>query len=573
MQASDTTVVHTVPQGRGSAGVDADPITTEVIRHGLDAAADQMRIALSRTAFSPVIYEMFDFAAALYDNEVRLLAQAQALPMFLGTMGHCIQNALAQIGGPGELSPGDVIFSTYGYDIGSHQQDATVVLPGFHSGELVGYATVKAHHMDIGAKEPYCTDTVDVFQEGAIFPSVWIYRGGVKQKDMYRTILANSRLPEAFDGDLQAQIGAARTGLAGLDRLITRYGLEEFREACERMFDHGEAVARKFYTSIPDGRYTASCCLDSNGVSDEPVPFEVSVEVSGSDVCVDFSAAPGELEGPMNCPLATTVSAARVAMMTFAGGAASANEGHLRPIAIKTREGTMFDPRPPAPIFLYYWPAMQAVDAIHRALSDARPEAVTAGSGGDLCCFIWWGVGADGEFWGDATDHYVGQGATLRNDGAPPFMHITGSGIRNTPIEVFESRRPVVTERFEYSVDSAGAGRTRGGLGVDIHYRATDDLFITSTVERTTTPPWGLDGGGPAAPNRVRVRAVDGSYQTYGKATGVKIAAGEVVELRTGGGGGFGPPAERAAELVRRDVEDGYITEPEARRHYPHALD
>ena len=415
---------------------------------------------------------------------------------------------------------------------------------------------------------------MDVFQEGTIFPSVWIYRGGVKQEDMYRTILANSRLPEALDGDLQAQIGAARTGLAGLDRLISRYGLEAFQQACERMFDHGEAVARGVYAAIPDGLYTAACCLDSDGVSDDPVPFEVSVEVSGSDVCVDFSAAPDELGGPMNCPLATTVSAARVAMMTFAGGAESANEGHLRPISIKTRKGTMFDPRPPAPIFLYYWPAMQAVDAIHRALADARPEAVTAGSGGDLCALLWWGVDPDGTFWADATDHYIGQGATLEHDGAPPFMHITGSGIRNTPIEVVESRRPMVTERFEYAVDSGGAGRTRGGLGVEIHYRATREVSITSTVERTTTPPWGLEGGGAGYPNRVRVRrAADGSTETYGKATGLKLGPGDVIELRTGGGGGFGQPSSRPVEAVRSDVANGYVTETQARMDYPHAFE
>ena len=202
-------VLHRAGRGSSSGLPDADPITTEVIRHGLDSAADQMRLALRRSAFSPIIYEISDFSAALYDAEVRLLAQAQSLPMFLGTLSFCIQTAVEKAGGVARLEPGDVIFSTYGYDIGSHQQDATIVVPAFVDGELVGYAAVKAHHMDIGAKEIYCTDTTDIFQEGAIFPSVKLYRRGELDRDMYRTILANSRLPTALAGDLQAQIGAA----------------------------------------------------------------------------------------------------------------------------------------------------------------------------------------------------------------------------------------------------------------------------------------------------------------------------------------------------------------------------
>jgi N-methylhydantoinase B len=566
-------VSHRAGIGTATGTVDADPITTEVIRHGLDAAADQMRIALRRTAFSPVIYEMTDFAAALYDRDVRLLAQAQALPLFLGTLSFCIETAVEKVGGADTLEPGDVIFSTYGYDIGSHQQDATIVVPAFFDDELVGYAAIKAHHMDIGAKEIYCTDTVDVFQEGAIFPSVRLYRRGELQHDMYRTILANSRLPHAFAGDLNAQVGAARVGLAGLDRLIAKHGLVTLREAAERMFDHGETVMRRFFETIPDGRYSASGVVDDNGIDDEQIEFEVAIEVSGSDVCLDFTGSPPEQAGPMNCPLATTVSAARIAIMTFAGGNESANEGHFRPIEVRTIPGTLFHPRPPAPIFMYAWPALQAVDVIHKALADALPSAVPAGNGGDLCCVMWWGKSEDGTFWGDGTDHYVGQGATAVRDGAPPLMHISCSGIRNTPIEVLEARRPLVTERFEYVEDSAGAGRFRGGLGVAIHYRVLTECYITSTFERTKLAPWGLHGGLAGVPNLVIIRRPDGSTEQYGKVTALRLEPGSVIELRTGAGGGFGPPSDRPIVAVRNDLLDGYISEAAARRHYPHAFE
>jgi len=565
-------VSHRVSRPAAGVTADTDPITTEVIRHGLDAAADQMRLALRRTAFSPVIYDMTDFAAALYDQQIRLLAQAQALPLFLGTMNFVIEAALAAVGGEEALEPGDIIFTTYGYDLGSHQQDACIVVPGFFEGRLVGYAVIKAHHMDIGAKEIYCTDTVDIFQEGAIFPSVKLYHAGELDRDMYRTILANSRLPKALEGDLNAQIGAARVGLQGLYRLLERYGVDTFSQCVDRMMDHGESVIRNFFASLPDGRYVEQGLMDSDGITDDPIPFEVAIEIKGSDVVVDFTNVPPARPGPMNCPRATTVSAARIALMTFAGGNQSANEGHFRPLEVRTRPGSMFHPRPPSPIFMYGWPAIQAVDVIHKALSAALRSAVPAGSGGDLCCIMWWGNNPDGSFWGDGTDHYVGSGATPTQDGGAPLMHISCSGIRNQPIESFESRRPFVVDRFEFATDSGGPGRYRGGPGVELHYRALRDAYITSTFERTKTPTWGLHGGGEGHPSHVQVRQTDGSVQEYGKVTGLKLPAGSVLELRTGAGGGFGPPSEREPERVLTDVKDGYITERRARDEYPHAF-
>jgi N-methylhydantoinase B len=551
----------------------ADPVTTEIIRHGLDAAADLMKVTLRRAAFSPIIYEVTDFACALYDREVRLLAQARALPMFLGTLSFCIESSLRRIGGEEQLQPGDVIFSTYGYDIGSHQQDATIVVPSFHDGRLVGYAVIKAHHMDIGAKATYCTDTTDIFQEGAIFPSVMLYRAGVLQEEMYRTILANSRMPQALAGDLAAQVAAAKAGLSGLERILDRYGLETFEASVERMLDHGEALVREVFAALPDGRYVAEGALDNDGITTDPVPFEVALEIDGSDIVVDFTAAPPQTAGPVNCPLATTVSAARIAIMVLAGGGESANEGFFRPVQVRTTTGTIFDPEPPAPIYMYYWPAMIAVDVIHRALADAMPDLVPAGSGGDLCALNWWGTDDDGRFWADGQDHLIGQGAAADGDGRAPLMHITGSGIRNMPAEVFEARRPVVTERCEYAVDSGGSGSHRGGLGVDIHYRVLRDVQVTAPIERTTTPPWGLHGGAEGRPNGLRVRYPDGRVEELQKVTGLRLPAGSTLEVLTGGGGGFGPAGERTAEAVHEDVREGYVSLDAARRDYPHAFE
>jgi N-methylhydantoinase B len=550
--------------------VTADPITTAVIANGLNAVAEQMKVTLCRAAFSPVIYEMIDFACGIYDTDVRLLAQARALPAFLGTLGFCIESAVAESGGAGQLSPGDVIFTSYAFQTGSHAQDAAVIVPAFLDGDLVGYAAVKAHHEDLGAKDPYCTDTVDIFQEGAIFPAIKLYRAGELQTDLYRTLLANSRMPVSLEGDLAAEIAAARTGTEGLLRLIRRYGTEVFSASVERMFNAAEERTRAFISTIPDGHYTAKVACDNDGITDEMISFNVTVEVEGSDLLVDLTDCPDQRPGPINTPLAGTIAYVWIAIMAIAGGADLACEGHLRPITMRGREGSLLWATPPAPCFLCGWPPDQVVDAIHHALAGVLPEAIPAGSGAEICGMILWGD--DGEsLWIGGSDHPVGQGASRHADGSAPLMYITVSGIQTTPAEIAEARWPVRVERYELARDSAGAGRRRGGLGIDVEYRVLRDAYMTAIFERSRTPPWGLDGGNEGRANCLRVVAPDGESHAVLKVTRLALATGSLIQVQTGGGGGYGPPDERDPEAVASDVVEDYLSEAHARTSYPHA--
>ena len=558
----------------GAAGmVDADPVTTEVIRHGLNSAAEQMKRALIRTAFSPIIYEVLDFAVAIYDRQVRLLAQAPSLPIFMGTLNFCVEAAVAAVGGEEELEPGDIILYNVPYGTGSHPQDAAVVMPVFVAGELIGYTVIKGHWLDIGGKEPYSTDTVDVFQEGTIFPGVHLYRGGELVRDIFRMATANSRVPKMVAGDINAEVVGVRTGAAALSRLVERYGQETFWESVERMYDHGEAVVRSYFESIPDGRYVAQGRMDNDGLDDEPVPFEVIVEVEGSTVRLDYSNAPDARPGPINCPLPSTVSGSRIAITMLAGGNEAPNEGHFRPIEIVARPGSMFHPRSPSPCFLYGWPTLQAIEVIYDAVSQAIPTAVPACSGADICGLVWWGTReATGEPWADGSPHPVGQGAHAKGDGASSLLHVAESATRFSPVEVWEARNPWLLEKVELLADSCGPGKHRGGLGLEMFFHMLEDSYVTSAVERTKTAPWGLEGGGQARPNGVAVRHPDGTRRHFGKATRLKVQKGSTLELYCGGGGGFGPPSERDPEAVRSDIREGYVTEAHAREHYPHAF-
>jgi N-methylhydantoinase B len=547
----------------------ADPIETEIVRQALNAAADHMKRALIRTSFSPIIYEALDFAVAFYDADYCMLAQAPTLPAFMGTLGFCVREAVAAVGGPDQLRSGDVILYNDPFGTGSHPQDASMTVPIFFEGELVGYSVVKAHWLDIGGKNPYCTDTTDVFQEGTIFPGVKLYDAGVRVDAIQRMVLANSRYPEAVMGDIDAMVSGARAGGEALRRVVARRGLEGFRACVERMYQHGEQLVRSWFALLPDGTYAASSVIDRDGVSDEPIPFGLEVHVEGSTVCVDFSGAPDQRPGPINCPLPSTVAAARLAINFVAGHGEQPNEGHFRALEVRTRPGSLFHPLRPAPSFMYGIPSDHAIELVLTAFAEAVPHGVPAASGGDINALLWWGNrAASGEGWADGAPHPVGQGASSRGDGQNAMMYLSETATRLTPMEVWEVRNPWLIEQCALAADSGGGGEFRGGLGLDLSFRVLEACSLTAALARTQLAPWGLRGGLPGRPNDLEIVYPDGRTERHGLTTDIPLPAGAVVHLRTGSGGGYGDPARRSRAAIEADLSDGYISAAYAREHH-----
>ena len=313
--------------------------------------------------------------------------------------------------------------------------------------------------------------------------------------------------------------------------------------------------------------------MDDDGISDTQVPFDVVLEVDGSDIRLDYSHAPDATPGPINCPIPSTVSASRIAISLLAGGGEWPNEGHFRPIEIAARPGSMFHPNPPSPCFLYAWPSFQAIETIYHAVAQAIPEAVPACSGGDIAGLVWWGVREQtGEPWADGAPHPVGQGGNARRDGASALIHHGEASTRFSPTEVWESKNPWLLEKVELRTDSCGAGKHRGGLGVEMHFHMREDSYVTAAIERTKNPPWGLEGGLEAVPNSADLLLPDGTTKRFGKITRLHCPKGSTLRLHTGGGGGYGPPEERDPEGIRADLREGYVSEAHARRFYPHAF-
>ena len=546
-----------------------DPITTEIIRNSLNSSAEQMKKVLIRSSFSPIIYEVLDFASAIYDQNYCMLAQSPSLPGFMGTLSFCVEQAVKEVGGESNLFDGDIIIYNNPYGSGSHSQDVAIVKPVYLEKKLIGYTAIKAHWLDTGGKEPYSTDTVDVFQEGTIYPGVKLYNKGALIEDIYKMCIANTRVPNSVAGDINAQVIGVRAGERALKKIVSKYGLNKFREATEAIFDAGEMIVKNYLKKIPNGEYKGSGQMDSNGVEEGLVPFDLKVIIEDEKVILDMSKAPPQQNGPINCPLPSTVSTARVAMSMLAGSNEAPNEGFFRPIEVITKPGTLFHPLSPAPCFLYGWPALQAIEVFYKALGTKFPEKVPASSGGCINGIVWWGIRKKtGEPWADGAPHPVGQGASYFGDGAT-CLHHAESATRFAPTEVWENRNPWLVNRVELIQDSCGAGKNRGGLGVNFEFEMLEDSFATTVCERSKLPPWGLKGGQEALPNNCFLLDDKNNSTEIPKATRVPVTKGKRILLQCGGGGGYGDPNDRSHEKVLDDYKQGYISKDYIKNFHP----
>ena len=550
--------------------IKTDPITSEIIRNSLNSAAEQMKKALVRSAFSPIIYEVLDFASAIYDKNYCMLSQSPSLPGFMGTLSFCVEQAVKEVGGEENIFDGDIIIYNNPYGSGSHSQDAALVKPVFIENKLIGYTAIKAHWLDTGGKEPYSTDTVDVFQEGTIYPGLKLYKKGKLEEDIFKLIKANSRVPKAIEGDLNAQLNGIIAGANALKRIVNKFGYELFYASVLEIYEHGEKLVRKSLQKIPDGTYSGFGQMDSNGVDEGVVKFKISIEVKGSDLILDFTDAPDQQNGPINCPLPSTVSKARVAFSMMAGNGEQPNEGFFRPLIVKTKKGTMFNPVSPAPCFLNGWPGLQVIEVIYRILSDKLPEAFPASSGGCLAAAVWWGKREkDGEPWADGAPHPVGQGGFYNGDGVTS-MHHNSAGTRISPTEIWESKNPWLINKIELAKDSCGAGEFRGGLGLDLEFEMIEETFITTVVERTKNPPWGIKDGKAGRANNVQVIKKNGDKFFMPKKSGYKLDKGDKIIFLTGGGGGYGNPEFRKIEKIEYDLKQEYLSKKYVEENFKH---
>lgn len=551
-----------------------DPVTMEIIQAGFTASAEEMKLNLIRTAYNPLVYEVLDFAVGLFDVEGRTLAQASGLPLFLATLPAAIIDGLETYG-PDGFEPGDVIMTNDPYTTGTHLGDMKVYSPIFFENELVGFAATMAHLIDLGGKAAgggWFSDTTDMYQEGIRIKTMKFYRRGELNEDIVGFIKSNSRFSESVLGDLRALVAACRTGERGVLGIINKYGLDASLNYIEGMYNYNERLSRLAVKEIPDGVYEAEAYADNDGVElDETVLLKTKVIVDNDEMTIDFSDCSPATRGPINCGEAAAVSAARVAFMSVTTPHLPANEGNFRAVKVKVAPNSVVSIEEPGPTSAYGVPLVGLIDLVYAALSSAIPDRVGAGHFGDFCSFVLSGINPyTGEPYVHAEGNLGGWGGKSAADGESGLMTLVNGDTRNAPVEVIESRFPVRLEKYEFIPDSGGAGRHRGGLGVERVYRFLEHSPRVSTyAERSTCAPWGLFGGKPGKANNLVLKDSCGqSGVPLLKATAHPVGPEARIHIRPGGGGGYGNPLERDPDQVRRDVISGFVSRQAALTDY-----
>ncbi len=554
----------------GDAGASIDPISLEVIRRGVIAATNQIDANITRTAFSPFIYEYKDYAVGLLDAQGQLVAQnSGGMPIFVAdSVGMAVRAGL-EVYGADHLRHGDVVVCNDPVVQGQHLNNVVMYTPirvGPGGESLIGFFAINMHWIDLGGCVPRSTD---VFMEGLQLPTVKLWNEGRRSDDLYRLISRNSRFPTELLGDIEAQLAGCLLGRELVAKLAERYGPEPYAQAVRIILDQSEAVARAAIASMPDGCYEAQTMLDGDGETDTPLPIKVKVIIAGDGVTIDYSGLPPQAPGCINAGyFGGGLTTARVALKYLLGSGEPANEGTFRPLTLILPDRTLLSASPDAPIGNYNRAFPTVIDCVIKAFEQALPERVAGGHFGNFAVLRMQGRRVDGAHLDFIDGGYGGWGATAGQDGSGPFRTMAHGDTRVVPIELQEALYPFKVEEFALRQDSAGPGEFRGGLGVTKTYRVTEPLNIRVDFDRLKAPPWGVHGGGAARSGWVTVEKTSGETVTLYKTKAYRVAPGDLVRMEVGGGGGYGDPARRPADRVEADVARGYVSEAAARDDY-----
>ena len=555
---------------------DVDPITVEILRNGVIAVTEEMKTNLMRTAYNMIIYEALDFTVGLFTAEGETVSIGLGLPMFIRGMAETVKAKLRHFGREG-IHPDDILITNDAYITGSHLNHVTLTMPIFHNNELIAFTCCMAHWLDVGGSIGHVT--TDIYSEGLQIPLLKYQRSGAVNQDLVDLIKQNVRLPDLAMGDLRAQVTAVTTGARRFLELVERYGCDDVLGSIQIIMDQTDAAARASARTIPDGVYEAESFMDDDGIQiGVRIPIKVRVIIRDGEVTIDLSDVSQQVGGFYNSGITTGFACAQVAYKCLTTPTYyPVNDGSFRSLKVIMPAGRVISATRPAPMRWWMTFPMTVVDTIFKALAPAIPDRVIAGHHADLVTTTMHGISPiDGRFFIAAVGPVGGGwGAKRSQDGVSVTVCINDGDTHNSPSEQVETKYPILIERYALRTDSGGAGRTRGGLGADIVVQALSPMSFNSTIERAHCKPWGLDGGLAADGNALSLR-VNGEWKhdlPNAKLMNYRLRKGDAFMVRSGGGGGFGPPAERDLEQIAFDVHEGYVSAEAAKRDYGVAID
>ena len=547
-----------------------DLITVEVVKGALIYAAEEMGVILRNSAYSPNIKERMDFSCTIFDEEKRLAAQAEHIPVHLGSMQLAVQKGLEKF--KGKLEDGDMILLNDPYLSGTHLPDLTLICPIFHESEIIAYSANKAHHSDVGGKAPgsMAGDATEIFQEGIIIPPVKFLKKKDIDKEIVDILMSNIRTPEVRLGDLRAQMAANLLGKRRLLELVDRYGVETLHKTMEKIMNYSEHRMRIEIGKMPKGSYSAEDYLENTGTSNRKVKIKVTITMRKNQLFIDYAGTDMQVNGPVNAVLGVTLSGVYYVLRCLTDPTIPMNDGCYRPVEVNVPEGTLMNPVSPAPVAGGNVETSQRnVDVLLKAFAQVLPEKVCAACQGTMNNIAVGGINPEnGKPWTFYETIAGGFGGRKGIDGVDA-VHTHMTNTMNTPIEAIETVHPIRFLKYELRKDSGGPGRWRGGVGLERSWMLlAPSATLSVLAERTEIPPWGLYHGKAGAKGEYYIIKPNGRRVKLRSKCTVKIEEGDIFVVRTPGGGGYGDPLERNPELVRRDVLDGLISVKAAEKEY-----
>ncbi len=538
-----------------------DPVDYAIISQAIIAAAREMGAKLVRSAFSTVLREARDGSAALLDAKGNTIAQAELIPMQLGTIGHIFQPC-ARLYPIESLEEDDFFAINDPYSGGQHLQDVFLFHPIFFGGKVIGFSASVAHHLDLGGGSPGLNPhAADVYAEGLIIPPMkWNMKRDWHGGNFERLLRANVRVPHQTMGDFDAQMAANAIGAARLRELAARYGADKLTAVMAALQDYSEARMRAAISRVPDGVYHGEDMVDDDGISEAPLPVRVAVTVKGDTIALDFAGTAPQVGTNLNAPFASTISAALSAVKAaLTSPDIPFNAGAARPVSISAPHGSLLNPRHPAPVRARMEACFRAWNATMKALSLAVPGQVMAPGFDTTTVGVLSHLGPDG--WSVYLEIYGGGlGATAESDGCDA---VDGplSNCSNTPVEALDQDFSFFRV-LEYSLraDSAGDGAHRGGLGFLRRFEIIrDDVQIALYSDRFRHAPQGLFGGAPGSTGYCEILRGGETIRLKSKDK-APLRKGDIVTIAVGGGAGYGDPALRSAALRAAVRADGAVT-------------
>src|SRR3984885_532985 len=552
-----------------------DPARFEVVKNVLYSAAEAMKIALAKTAYSPLLKVAGDYSCGIFDIDGNMVAQGPDLPIHLGSMPDAVRAVVVAFP---DVLPGDVFIHNDPYNGGSHLPDVNVVAPAYHDGRLLGFRCVRAHGPDIGGATPGSYGAVtEIYGEGLRLPPIRLYRDGKPDPSVEAIIFANVRTPAERLGDLRAQVAANYRAAQRLSELAAKYGTDTLLGIMQEVLDYSETMMRAALRALPDGEAEFSDVFDVDGVlapgetEDETFKVHLKVTKLGDTIVADFTGSDPAVAGPMNAPLTVTASGVFCALKMIADPKSliPPNSGCWRPVTVTAPPGSVVNAQLPAPVvYANHEMSHRVADMVMAAMFAFTPHTVMAGSQGTSAVVTFGGTDYR------TNERYVSYESVKGGFGARPVkdginaVASTVSNMMNTPIEIIEMSFPLRVEEYALVPDSGGAGKWRGGLGVRRTWRVLErDAHAAVCCERSVTPPFGLAGGLPGGPAKLTLRLSDGMARKLNSKGAFTAPAGSLLEVEAPGSGGYGPPCERDRALLAEDLADGYVSPAGAARY------